>query len=526
MGDMEFQQRWEFRRNDDELDSSFDDSVSSDGSLIRKQKLVPRLISLGDDESSEISRLKQKDNENPAKEDQINVGKVKKRKTRNMSSRNKMKKDSVEKVDLQKGETSAYDHHAPLDDLKNFMDSLLKDLKVTRESLLKWMMDEMQKLVTDHPRGKKPGDDKVQLQTRKKSKKVEDQNGKFHMESTRFRHSSKTDKCTRVQQQNKLQVPIRDEENNNKQHQNGFGYGMDRSLTRFPTGNTATGSTDYFNTLGDRLGSGKVVELITSPKRKGGSSLIAAANPNLQTSDTDQNVQVHCHTGVVLAIEAQKAKSGSMKRSAKGKETVDLRDHHQVPEDQASHGQGITTTGAGTNIEKPGSSVVQNFLSSPFGQAPWAIYPTLPTLLNDPKFANQGLDASSCNHVVPRVNQMLEPGSNQGSFPIIPPDETIQRFAWMGSSTPTSGIGTGFPFPFHQGLDFGLSIPNPKQVNPQNLSQETNKPLGLKMNGGATKFSSGSYNLPEHNAAHNHHSHGRLISYQMQNLKDGHLFLQ
>ncbi|KAB2054221.1 hypothetical protein ES319_A12G240600v1 [Gossypium barbadense] len=497
MGDMEFQQRWEFRRNDDELDSSFDDSVSSDGSLIRKQKLVSRLISLGDDESSEISRLKQKDNENPAKEDQINVGKVKKRKTRNMSRRNKMKKDSVEKVDLQKGETSGYDHHAPLDDLKNFMDSLLKDLKVTRESLLKWLMDEMQKLVTDHPRGKKPGDDKVQLQTRKKSKKVEDQNGKVHMESTRLRNSSKTDKCTRVQQQNKLQVLIRDEENNNKQHQNGFGYGMDRSLIRFPTGNTATGSTDYFNTLGDRLGPGKVVELITSSKRKGDSSLIAAANPNLQTSDTDQNVQVHCHTGVVLAIEAQKAKSGSMKRSAKGKETVDLRDHHQVPEDQASHGQGITTAGAGTNIEKPGSS------------APWAIYPTLPTLLNDPKFANQGLDASSYNHVVPRVNQMLEPGSNQGSFPVIPPDETIQRFAWMGSSTPTSGIGTGFPFPFHQGLDFGLSIPNPKQ-----------------MNGGATKFSSGSYNLPEHNAAHNHHSHGRLISYQMQNLKDGHLFLQ
>lgn len=479
---MEFQQRWEFRRNDDELDSSFDDSVSSDGSLIRKQKLVSRLISFGDDESSEISRPKQNDNENPAKEDQINVGKVKKRKTRNMSSRNKKKKDSVEKVDLQKGETSAYDHHAPLDDLKNFVDSLLKDLRVTRESLLKWMMDEMQKLVTDHPRGKKPGhgDDKVQLQTRKKSKKVEDQYGKVHMESTRFRHSRKPDKCTRVQQQNKLQVPIRDEENNNKQHQNGFGYGMDRSLIRFPTGNTATGSTDYFNTLGDRLGPGKVVELITSLKRKGDSSLIAAANPNLQTSDGDQNVQAHCHTGVILDIEAQKAKRGSMKRSAKGKKTVDLHDHHRLPEDQASHSQGITTSGTGTNIENPGLSVVQNFLSSPFCQAPWAIYPTLPTLLNDPTFANQGLDASSCNHVVPRVNQMLEPGSNQGSFPIIPPDETIQRFALMGSSTPTSGIGTGFPFPFHQGLDFGLNIPNPKQVNPQNLSQETNKTPGLE----------------------------------------------
>ncbi|XP_039052004.1 uncharacterized protein LOC120193620 [Hibiscus syriacus] len=568
MGELEFQKRWDFRRNDDnDPDSSFDDSISSDGSLIRKQKLVSRLISFGDEEISEVSTLKLKDDENPGKAGQIDVGKVKKRKTRNKSS-SKMKKDSPEKVDLRKGETSAHDH-APLDELKNFMESLLEDVKVTRESLLKWMVDEMQKLVGDL-RGK-PGhnDDKVQLQKRKRPRKVQDQHGKIHLESMQSHRLTNSKKCIQLQchvdsqhqnnsqKKNKQQVLIRDE---NKQHQNDFDYDMDRSLARYPRGITASGSTDYLNALGDGVGSGKFVELITSSNRKGDRLLISGAKPNHQTSDAEQNVQVRSNTSAVLAIEAKKAKGGSLKRRVKGKKTVDLGDHHQVPEDQADQGQAIRTEGAGSNVEKLGSSV-QNFLSSPFGQAPWSMYPMLPTFLTEQIAANQGPDASLYNYVLPRAaemkrcmnsertNQMLEPGSNQGPFPVAPPDETIRRFSLMGSrnmdcinqkNTPTSGTGTGFPFPLHQGTDFGLSISNPRQFNPeyprqnnpQNLSQETSKPLGLKMNGGAAKFSGVSYNLSEHIAANNHHgnptykSDGRLLSYQIQNLRDGHLFLQ
>ncbi|KAK8538010.1 hypothetical protein V6N13_096197 [Hibiscus sabdariffa] len=568
MGELEFHKRWEFRRNDDnDPDSSFD--ISSDGSLIRRQKLASRLVSLGDDETSEVSRLKQKDDETPGKACQTNVGKVKKRKSRNMSSI-KMKKGSPEEVDLQKGEPSAH-NQAPLDELKNFMESLLTDLKVTRESLLKWMIDEVQNLVGDL-RGKPGhGDDKVQLQKRKKPRKVQDQHGKPLVKSTQSHRLSNSKKCIQVQchadsqqqnnsqEKNKQQVLIRHEENNNKQHQNDFGYGMDRSLARLPTGITASGSTDYLNALGDQLGFGQFVELITSSKRKVDSLSVAAVKPIHQTSDADQNVQVQSNTNAVLAIEAQKAKGGSLKRSVKGKKTIDLDDHHQVPEYQDGHGQAIRTAGAGTNVEKLGSSV-QNFLSSPFGQPPWSMYPMLPTFPNEQIAANQGPDASLYNYVLPRAaeakscmnseraNQMLEPGSNQG-FPVIPPEETIRRFALMGSrsmdcinqkSNPTSGIGTGFPFPLHQGTDFGLSISNPRQFNPeyprqsnpQNLSQETSKPLGLKMNGGVAKFSGGSYNLSEHITANHHHgnptykSDGRLLSYQIQNHKDGHLFLQ
>ncbi|XP_039046615.1 uncharacterized protein LOC120186852 [Hibiscus syriacus] len=561
MGEFGFRQRWEFRRNDEnDLDSSFNDSISSDGSLIRKKKLVSRLISLGDDENSEGSRLKQKEDEKPGKAGQINVRKAKKRTARNKSC-SKMKKDSPEEVDLQKGETSAQDH-APLDELKNFMECLLKDLKVTRESLLKWMIDEVQQLVGDLRRKPGQGDEKVQLPKRKKSSK--DQHGKTHTENMQSHRSSNSDKCIQVQchtdlqQQNntlekiKQQVPIQDNENNNLQHKNDFGYGMDRSLVRFPTGFTAPASTGYLNPLGDQLGSGQFVELITSSNGKG-DSLSMAAKPSHQTSDAGQNVQAKSNTSVVLAIEAQKPKGGSIKRSAKGKKTVDLGDHHQVPKDQAGHGQAIRTAGASTNVEELGSSV-QNLLSSPFGQVPWSMYPMLPTFLTDQIAANQRPDALLNNYVLPRsaetkscmnaerVNQMLEPGSSRGSFPVISPEETIRRFALTGSrnmdrinpkSTPSSsGIGTGFPFPLHQGIDFGLSIPNPRQFNPQNLPQETGKPLGLKMNGGAAKVSGGSYNLSEHITANNHHgnptykSDGRLSSYQMQNLKDGHLFLQ
>ncbi|XWS49959.1 hypothetical protein CRYUN_Cryun12cG0047200 [Craigia yunnanensis] len=455
MGELEFQQRWEFRRSEDnDLDSSCDDSKSSTGPLLKKHKLVSSLISVGDDETSETSRIKQKDNENPGRGGEINIGKAKKRKTRNISSKlqkSKMKRDSPEEVDLQKRETSAYDP-APLDDLKNFMDSLLKDLKVTRENLLKWMLEEMQKLVADdtipEPKRRKRGHrgEKIQLQQMKNSTKVQDQHEKPHNESMRFQHPNNSEKSIQVQhhtnfqetviaqqqsnfQENiKLQVQLQEEENINSRHKNDFRYGMrtencnNSSLVRFPNGINAADSTDYFNALGDRVDSGQVAELITSLKKNKGDILSKSAKPNLQTNCADQNVQVQSYKGVVLAIEAQKSKAGSLKRSVKGKKTVDLSDHYQVPEDQGGHGQAMRTAVACIYGEKLGSSSLENFPSSPSGQAPSSMYLKLPTVLAEPIVANHGLDASLCNYILPRgvnserVNQMLEPSSIQGSF--------------------------------------------------------------------------------------------------------------
>lgn len=223
----EFQQRWELRRKEDnnELDSSWDGSKSSKGSFLKRHKLVS-LSSLD---------LSVGDNENPGK----GMGKAKKRRTRDMSSSNlqksnKMKRDSPEEVDLQKGETSASDS-APLDDLKNFMDSLLKDLKVSRENLLKWMVEEMQKLVADDstpavPKRRKRGHGgkKVQLQQR-----------------IQVQHHKNFQETVIAQQQNNFQ-----EEKQNisrQQHQNDFTYGMRTQNCS----NNAANSTEYFNALGD-----------------------------------------------------------------------------------------------------------------------------------------------------------------------------------------------------------------------------------------------------------------------------------
>ncbi|XWS61763.1 hypothetical protein CRYUN_Cryun07bG0153500 [Craigia yunnanensis] len=541
MGELEFRQRWEFRRNEDnDLESSCDDSKSSNVPLLNKHKLVSRLTSVGYDETSETSRLKQQDNDNPGTGGPINIGKAKKRKTRNISSNlpnSKMKRDSPEEVDFQKGKISINDP-ASLDDLKNFMDSLLKDLKVTRKNLLKWMMEEMQKLVAD--------DATSELERRK-----------------RGHEGKKVQETVLAQQQNyfqeniKLLVQLQEEENINRRHKKDFKYGLrtqncnNRSLVRFPKGINAAGCTDCFNALGDGVDSGQVTELITSSKKNKGDSLSISAKPNLRTICNDQNFQVQSHKSVVSAIEAQKSKGGSLKRSVKGKKTVHLSNHYQVPEDQGGQGQAIRTAVAGTKGEKLGSSVVRNFLSSPSGLAPSSMYLTLPTVLTKPIVANHGLDASLCNYIIPRVvkkkrgvnservNQMLEPSSNQGSFPVIQPEERIRSFSLMGSrtmgyvnqnSTPTSGIGIGSAVPLRHGIDVGLSTP--RQVNPQYLPQENSKPLGLRMNGGAIKFSGGSYNLSEHIAANNHHSYpayksdGRLMSYQMQNIRDGHLVVQ
>ncbi|XVF52917.1 hypothetical protein PTKIN_Ptkin05aG0056700 [Pterospermum kingtungense] len=337
MGELQFQQLWEFRRNEDnDPDSSFDNSKSSNGSLLKNHKLVSSLVSVGDDDTSETGRLKQKDNENPGRECQIRTGKAKKRKSRNLLD-SKMKRDSPEEVDLRKGETSAYDP-APLDDLKNFMDSLLRDLKVTRENLLKWMIKEVQKLVADddttEPKRRKcvRRREKVQLQQTQKSKKVQDKHEKAPKESKQFQHPNNSQKSIQVQHRTNFQPPVHaqqqsnfqesinlqvrlQEENTNKQLQNDFRYGMktqnsnNRSLVGFPRGINAADSADYFNALGDGNDSGQVTELITSSKNKG-DILSKSAKP----SSADQNVQVQSRNSVVLAIEAQKSKARSLKR--------------------------------------------------------------------------------------------------------------------------------------------------------------------------------------------------------------------
>ncbi|GMJ03826.1 hypothetical protein HRI_004051800 [Hibiscus trionum] len=486
MGELEFQQRWdwELRRNkDDGLDSSFGGLKSSSEPLLKKHKPVPSLILVDDDDDDETNRFEPKNNGNPGAGDHINIGKARKCKTRNLS--NKLKRDCPENND------TCVHVADPLDELKSMMESLLKDLKVTKEDVLKWMLEEMKKLVSDYtcPEPKRQrqghGRKKIHLQQMKKSKKFEDQHENPHKESMQFRHPKNSETCIQVQHNTNFREPV--------QIQGIVG---------------AAGSTDYFNAAGDGAESQQVTKLITSSKRIKGDTLPKSANAYLQASP-DQNVKVlRGHESVVLAIEAQKGKGGSLKRNAKGKKAVDCGDHHQVSEDQGGHCQAMATAVTTSNGEKLGLSGARYFLPTLPGQPPLSTEPIVAS-------ATQGLDASFFNYI--------QASSNQGSFQGIQADERTRGFALMGSknmgsldlnSPSAASIGNGFSVPFQQPIDVGSSIT--REINPQYLSKENGKQLSLMMNGG-------SYNLSEIIASNNHHC---FMSYQMQNFKDGHLFRQ
>ncbi|KAK8504966.1 hypothetical protein V6N13_133665 [Hibiscus sabdariffa] len=448
MGEMEFQQRWELRRKKVEgLDPSFGGLKPSSEPLLKKHKPAPSLILVDDDETSETNRFEQKNNGNPGTGDHVNVGKAKKCRTRNV--RNKLKRDCPEKNDTRV-------HVAdPLDQLKSMMESLLKDFKVTREDLLKWMLEEMKILVTDYtcpePKRRRQGHGrkKIHLQQMKKSKKVEDQCENPHKESMQFRHPNSSEKSIQVQHNTNLREPVQIE-----------------------------------GIIGDAL-----------PK---------SANAHVQAS-SDQNVKVlQGHESVVLAIEAQKGKGGSLKRNAKGKKAVDCSTHRQVPEDQGGHCQAMTTAVTAATGEKFRLSSARNFLPSLSGQTP---------LFTEPNVASQGLDASFFNYI--------QASCNQGS--LIQPEERSRSFGLVGSknmgsldlNSPSAlSMGNGFSVPFQQPMEVGSSIT--REMNPQYLAKENSKQLSLMMNGG-------SYNLSEIIASNNHHC---FMSYQMQNFKDGRLFRQ
>ncbi|OMO58628.1 hypothetical protein COLO4_34476 [Corchorus olitorius] len=527
MGDqLGFQQRWEYRKTDNDLDSSCDDSKSSNDPLHKRHNLVSSLVSVGDDETSESIRLKQKDNDNTAGTEglqQINVGKAKKRrKTKNVSNdsrktRRKKKDSPQEVVDLQKGETNAPGSAAPIDEVKTFMETLLEELRVTRENLVKEMMEELQKIGAYDTTT-------LELNRRKRrhrKEEVQDQHEKNPKDqSTQFQNPNSFEESIQVQnflaqQQNNFQG------NSNLQEQNNFGYGMriqncsNKSSIGHAKSNDADHSAYYFDAL-------KVTEPITLSKKN----------------------QVEGQKTVVLAIEAPKSKGRSSKRSVKGKKTVNCSNQYQGPENQAR----TEVASDKSNGEKLGSSnILPSFLSSSSFQAPSSMYLTLPTVLTEPLVPNHGLNdhASLCNYVPQRVAEkkrdhvnplMMEPNCNQGSFPVIQqPEERIRSFGLVGSrniagnnisqnsTLSSSGIGSGFPVPFYQGMDFtvGSSIP---------------KPVTSELYRGATSFlPGGSYNLSEHLAANNnHHMHsayksggsGRLMSYQYQNVKDSHFFPQ
>ncbi|KAK9265365.1 hypothetical protein L1049_003515 [Liquidambar formosana] len=241
-------------------------------------------------------------------------------------------------------------------------------------------------------------------------------------------------------------------------------------------------------------------------------------------------VQVQHQNNFEAVMKAQKCNNGFLERSLKSRRMADSNNQYQVFERPVEHGQDI---GPMTSIEKDngegfGLFGKPKFSTSSSDQAAASMYLTLPTVLTGPCVENRRIDSSSCSYNQPgisgnktdgnteRANRMLEASIQGGYFSGMKQQEQLGRIAQVGSinmgslgrnTAPTLSIGAGFPVPLnHQVLDGGFSIP--RQAGMENLPRENSNILGLRMNGGAIRFSAGSNALQERYVAN---KQGRLF---------------
>ncbi|CAK9157724.1 unnamed protein product [Ilex paraguariensis] len=149
--DQKFQQRWQFRRREDDFDSSSNDSKSSSSGepVLKKHKLVSNLILPENNENINIPRSRQKDLLDPGMGAHFEFGKANKMhigsSNKSEGVKNKTKRNSTKEGNKKKRKQS----HEPdsMDDFKVFMESILEELKVARESMFARMREEMKKLI-------------------------------------------------------------------------------------------------------------------------------------------------------------------------------------------------------------------------------------------------------------------------------------------------------------------------------------------------------------------------------------------
>ncbi|XP_017220420.1 uncharacterized protein LOC108197343 [Daucus carota subsp. sativus] len=174
-GDGNFQQIWNFRSKDDDIDSSSDDSKSSKGEA--KRDLASALIFVGNDDNSDDPGNEKIDQVQPGegvqskkprpKKQPTTKAKEKKSKTetetkadttkakaqttkaRGKKSKTERKTEKVSRkgISKRKKKISAL-NSALLNEFKIFTETIIQDLRVQREQMFAQMKEEMQKLVS------------------------------------------------------------------------------------------------------------------------------------------------------------------------------------------------------------------------------------------------------------------------------------------------------------------------------------------------------------------------------------------
>ncbi|KAJ6943488.1 hypothetical protein NC652_009063 [Populus alba x Populus x berolinensis] len=565
---LKLHQRWEFRRKDNDSDSSNDSKPSGEPAL-KTYKLISSFISVDSEETSEATKLHQNGICDPGISDQMKSGKAengrRRRKSRiDDSAPNEIKKGPRKGVRRKKSKTIT-DEQAVFYDLKKYMSFLLEDLKVSRENLLKWMGEEMQKLVAEETVS--------ELETRERSfrgEKVQLQNQTNFEENAEVQDQNIFEKNIPAQHQNNiqgyghLQAHKEFEENVHRQnlvnfentevhHQEtiflhnrnafksfkGAQDCNDESTERFGETNK---SADYSNcslSLDSQAGYSRANVPSSTTEKDSEERMALSANLNSKPSSSDQYVQVQQLNSIVLGIRAQRNNKSS-ERSAKGRNTSDSNSHHQVPEHQSDCAQviGFLTSAERDKGERLPLSVEPMFPANS-NQVASSMYLTLPTVLTKPHVANHRFDTSSLNSIQPRLsgnqtglsserpNLLLGSSSHHGYFQDMQSEERIRNFAQVSSrdisyfnQMSTSSIaGNGLPVPFFQAVNSNFNIPT--QVSLENLARESSMPSPNMRGPG------GSYSFSEQFTANNFLNHssykvdGRLMAYQ-----DGYQFLK
>ncbi|EEF51200.1 hypothetical protein RCOM_1687010 [Ricinus communis] len=574
--ELKFQQRWDFRRGDSDFDSSSYDSKSSLGGEPAHKKHRLALIPVNNDEIDATTRFQQKGDNDPGISGQIVPGKAeegKRGRSKNVNlAPNKKKRRTRKGAARKKGKTkTSVDEHAALDDLKNYMNSLLEELKVTRKNLVSWMKEEMAKLVEEE-----------------KASESERKEGSFRGEENQLKYQNNSEENARVQYQNLFGKNIQVQHQNNFEdysqlhHQSKFEknvqtqqiINLEENIELQPQKNckekvqvqrhnkirTGTGGrscnggpsqrysrnkklADSNNTpvLEDQADYSRAIVLLTPTEGNGEDRLALPDKSISKFGPSDSNLQAQQQKSIVLGIRAQNCNGGSPVKSAKGKRAAKSNDHCQVPNDQVDFSQGIGFI-APTGKDKGERSrlyMEPNFSSNSFNQTASSMYLTLPTVLANPHIQNHRPDTSSINYFQPRIPQNQAGINAEKSDPILgsssylgyyqsmlQPEDRSRNYSQMSYSdissfnqngTTTSFVGHGVTVPL-QAVSGGFNIPN--QFDLESLPRKNSNTLGLSMNGGAIRFSGEGYSLPEPYIANNFHSHsnyradGRLMTYQ------------
>ncbi|KAJ6347434.1 hypothetical protein OIU76_004001 [Salix suchowensis] len=411
--------------------------------------------------------------------------KMKSGKAENGRRRRKSKRDDSAPNEIKKGprqgdprkkSKTITDEHAVFYDLNKYMNFLLEDLKVSRENLLKWTREEMQKSVAEE----------TVPELEKRSFRVE----KVHLQNqTNFEENSE------IHLQNIFEKNIPAQHRNNIQ-----GYGQLQAHNEFEE------NVDRRN-------------------------LISFENNEVHHQET---IFLQNRNAFRSFKGAQDCNDKSTERSENGRKTSDSNNHHQVPEHQSDCSQviGYFTSAERDNGERVSFSVEPMFPAN-LNQAPSSMYSALPTVLTKPHVANHRLDASPLNSIQPiiagnqisinseRPNLLLGSSSHHGYFQDMQPEERSRNFARVSSrdtghfnqNNMSSIVGNGLPVPFFQAVNSNFNIP--AQFSLEILARESNNKKGE-----ATRLPGGSYSFSEQFIVNNFLNHssdkvdGGLLAYQ------------